>query len=85
MMAESFYDPEEAISLWKRMEQVEQVKIPQFLSTHPSSHNRVGQIQVWLAEAQEKRAESGCGRTIGYMDDFRRAFGSGGAREEGFW
>ncbi|KAL9117763.1 MAG: hypothetical protein Q9187_005699, partial [Circinaria calcarea] len=36
MMAQSCYDPEAAVELWRRMEQAEQIAIPQFLSTHPS-------------------------------------------------
>ena len=39
-------------------------------------------IQEWLPEAQQKRAESECGVTIGYADDFRRAIGR---EDERFW
>ena len=45
MMAESCYNPEAAAGLWSRMEKEEQGAPPQFLSTHPSSHNRLGKIQ----------------------------------------
>lgn len=39
-------------------------------------------IEEWLPQAQQKRAQSECGSTIGYVDDFRTAFGHG---DEGFW
>lgn len=60
----------------------EQHTTPQLLSSHPASKNRMTVIQEWLPEAQQKRAESPCGDTTGYMDDFRSAFGHG---DDGFW
>ena len=39
-------------------------------------------IQGWLPEAQQKRAESECGRTVGYMEEFTTAFGHG---DDGPW
>ena len=60
----------------------EQHTTPQLLSSHPASKNRMTVIQEWLPEAQQKRAESPCGITTGYMDDFRSAFGHG---DDGFW
>ncbi|KAI9815433.1 MAG: hypothetical protein M1827_002566 [Pycnora praestabilis] len=74
MMAQSCFDPEAAVGLWQRMEKAEKYAPPQFMSTHPSSHNRIGKIQQWLPEAQDKRAQSDCGGTLGYADDFRRQF-----------
>lgn len=65
-MSEACYDPEAAVGLWSRMEQAEQGAPPQFLSTHPSSHNRMEKIRSWLNEAEMKREESGCGMTAGY-------------------
>ena len=56
------------------MAKAEQYAPPQFLSTHPSSESRILAIQEWLPKAQEARAASDCGRTIGFADDFARAF-----------
>ncbi|MCJ1352671.1 MAG: hypothetical protein MMC33_002655 [Icmadophila ericetorum] len=85
MMAQSCYNPEEAVHLWQRMEKAEKVKIPQFLSTHPSSHNRIGQIKAWLPEAEQKRADSECGRTIEYANGFRQAMGIEDESRGSFW
>ena len=72
MMAESCYDPSAAMGLWARMEKEEQVAPPQFLSTHPSNHNRLGKIRDWLPEAEVKRESGDCHGTAGYIDDFQR-------------
>lgn len=67
MMAESCYNPEAAVGLWARMEKQEEGSVPpQFLSTHPSSHNRQGKIREWLPQAEVKRESSDCSATIGY-------------------
>ncbi len=67
MMAESCYDPQAAVGLWERMEKGEKGSAPpQFISTHPSSHNRQGTIREWLTEAEDKRRGSDCGVTAGY-------------------
>ena len=60
MMAESCYDPSAAMGLWSRMEKEERGAPPQFLSTHPSSHNRLEKIRTWLPEAEVKRESSEC-------------------------
>lgn len=62
-MARVCYDPRAAVGLWQRMEEEEKasgVAVPQFLSTHPSSRNRIGLIRGWLAQAEEVGRESGC-------------------------
>lgn len=41
LMALACFDPREAINVWKRMEAVGEVDIPQFASTHPSHKNRI--------------------------------------------
>lgn len=66
MMAESCYDPSAAVGLWTRMEQAEQGSPPQFLSTHPSSHNRMEKIRSWLPEAQQKSETNDCHVTSSY-------------------
>ncbi|KAK0278991.1 hypothetical protein LTS16_014773 [Friedmanniomyces endolithicus] len=72
MMSESCYDPRAAMGLWSRMEQEEKQAPPQFLSTHPSSHNRLGLIQGWMPKAEQKLEASNCGMVTGYANDFRQ-------------
>ncbi|KAI9782346.1 MAG: hypothetical protein M1839_005219 [Geoglossum umbratile] len=47
MMAQSCYDPGAAVEVWQRMEKAERYAPPQWLSTHPTSQNRVTKIQEW--------------------------------------
>lgn len=74
MMAQSCYNPDAAVGLWARMEKEEQFAPPQFLSTHPSSHNRQDRIREWLPEAHQKAASSDCRSTLDYAHEFRQAF-----------
>ncbi|GAB7360251.1 hypothetical protein MBLNU230_g8011t1 [Neophaeotheca triangularis] len=60
MMAESCYDPEAAAALWARMEKEEHAAPPQFLSTHPSNHNRLQKIGEWMDEAKAKQQDAEC-------------------------
>ena len=46
------YNPQEAIGLWERMEQLSNgQKPPEFLSTHPSEGRRIAQLQKFMPEA----------------------------------
>lgn len=46
------YNPREAIALWQRMEKASNGQAPpEFLSTHPSSGNRISQLEKYLPEA----------------------------------
>ena len=46
------YNPQEAINLWKRMEQASKgQKPPEFLSTHPSEGRRIQQLEKLMPEA----------------------------------
>lgn len=77
MMAKSCYDPKAAVGVWERMEAATKARgddIPQWLSTHPSNENRIVQMQQWLPKAEEARSESECAVTLGYSEDFKRAF-----------
>lgn len=47
MMAQACYNPEEAVQLWARMEKAEKISPPEFMSTHPSSHNRQEKLRGW--------------------------------------
>lgn len=73
LMAASCYDPSAAVGFWERMKKAEKGAPPQFLSTHPSSYNRIHAIQQWLPEAQRRFADSGCSTTSLYMNDFKNA------------
>lgn len=48
LMARAGYNPQAAISLWQKMQRASQGEPPQFLSTHPTSGNRIAQIQALL-------------------------------------
>ncbi|KAF2498004.1 hypothetical protein BU16DRAFT_559721 [Lophium mytilinum] len=78
MMAQSCYNPEAAVRLWQRMAQAQKGEPPQFLSTHPSNHNRQEKIQEWLPQAREKQDLSDCHATSSYASDFKRALSSVG-------
>ena len=82
MMAKSCYNPEGAVTFWKRMAKAEQFAPPQFASTHPSSQTRIQAIENWLPQAQEARATSGCLDTIGFSEAFATSFPSGPIRRQ---
>jgi predicted Zn-dependent protease len=49
------YDIRESVKLWKRMaEKNEGKETPVFLSTHPSSKNRIEYLQNWISEVMIK-------------------------------
>lgn len=49
------YNPQEAISLWERMEKASiGQKPPEFLSTHPTEGRRIDQLQKFMPEALER-------------------------------
>lgn len=74
MMAQACYNPQAAVELWRRMNKDERGALPQFLSTHPASKNRLKVIQKWVPEAMDKQAQSDCSVTGGYADQFSQAF-----------
>jgi hypothetical protein len=74
LMARSCFDPNAAIGFWQRMGQAEKYAPPQFLSTHPSSHNREDSIRGWLPEATTTYDNSECGTTSAYAKEFKKAF-----------
>ncbi len=45
-MARAGYDPNAAVSVWKKMLSAEQGGTPQFLSTHPSPSSRIQDLQA---------------------------------------
>ena len=47
----SGYDIRETVKIWERMKKLNKGKEPpQFMSTHPSSDNRIKQINTWMNE-----------------------------------
>ncbi|KAK9417951.1 putative Peptidase family M48-domain-containing protein [Seiridium unicorne] len=77
MAAEACYDPEAALTFWQRMEAHSQGSPPEWMSTHPSNHNRIEKIKEWLPKAMEKRLESDCRGTANWADMFRKAMDQG--------
>jgi predicted Zn-dependent protease len=53
IMAMAGYNPNEAISFWKRMAAISTHPAPAFLSTHPSDEKRIDQIRKYLPEAMK--------------------------------
>lgn len=66
IMSEACYDPRAAVDLWTRMDELGEGQPPQFLSTHPSNHNRRAALEGWLPQAELKREAGGCGATAGW-------------------
>lgn len=50
LMARAGYDPSAAVTLWTKMQAASTSRSPQWLSTHPSSGNRVAEIQRHLPQ-----------------------------------
>ena len=73
IMAESCYDPSKAVDLWTRMDQAQQVQVPQFMSTHPSNFNRRELIKGWLPQAEAKYHDGNCGMTGRINESFQQA------------
>ena len=48
LMARAGYNPQAAITLWQKMQRANQGEPPQFLSTHPSSSNRIAELQALM-------------------------------------
>ncbi|WP_350560148.1 M48 family metallopeptidase [Psychrobacter sp. CAL346-MNA-CIBAN-0220] len=48
LMARAGYNPQAAITLWQKMQRASQGEPPQFLSTHPTSSNRIAQLQALM-------------------------------------
>ena len=47
MMAQSCYDPDEAVKFWGRMQKAGESEPPEFLSTHPSNQHRQTKLTEW--------------------------------------
>ncbi|CAJ2502881.1 Uu.00g102750.m01.CDS01 [Anthostomella pinea] len=77
MMAEACYDPQQALGFWQRMERAQQGEPPEWMSTHPSNHNRIQKITEWMPKATEKMEQSDCQGTSAFADMFRSAMRRG--------
>jgi predicted Zn-dependent protease len=54
LMAKAGYDPAQALAFWKRMmTKDKKVKLPQFMSTHPTDANRLRELEAFLPEARK--------------------------------
>ncbi|WP_447979374.1 M48 family metallopeptidase [Candidatus Nitrospira bockiana] len=51
LAADAGYDPQEAVRVWERMQQLTEGQPPEFLSTHPSHGRRIKQLNEWMPEA----------------------------------
>ena len=51
LAAQAGYDPQEAVHVWERMEQLSKGQPPEFLSTHPGHGTRIKQMEAWMPEA----------------------------------
>jgi len=47
------YDPEASIGVWQRMAALGSSNTPGFLSTHPSSEQRIRDLQAFMPEAKK--------------------------------
>lgn len=52
-MAKAGYDPQEAVTLWERMAQINKPPIPSWLSTHPPDEVRIKNLKERLPEAKK--------------------------------
>jgi len=58
LMAEACFDPRAAEKVWQRMAAAGQSGGIEFLSTHPSTKNRITNMQAWIPEAQKRREQN---------------------------
>ncbi len=67
-MARAGYDPVEAVRLWSRMAKIKKPPIPEWLSTHPPSKDRIRKLRDFLPDAkkyyEEARVKHGRGSLI---------------------
>jgi predicted Zn-dependent protease len=69
LAAQACYNPKEAIGVWQRMAAAGKSNPPEFLSTHPSHHSRMENLQVLQSKAEAVRQDNNCNDTSGYLSD----------------
>jgi metalloendopeptidase OMA1, mitochondrial len=74
LMTFAGYDPKQAVVFWKHMEQLEREhgKQPQILSDHPSSEQRIRQLEEWVPKALAGKKAYDEGRVAPPEDRRRR-------------
>ena len=50
LSARAGYNPMAAVSLWRKMSELSDAKVPEFLSTHPTHENRIEDLQKQAKE-----------------------------------
>lgn len=64
IMARSCFSVPAAVAFWERMQRYEKSShsgsVPEFLSTHPATDNRIQNMKGWLAQAEEEQHGVGC-------------------------
>jgi len=54
LAAQAGYDPEAAVKVWERMDELSQgQRPPEFLSTHPDTRRRIENMKKWMPKAKE--------------------------------
>jgi len=59
LMALAGYEPDEAVTFWERMSSSGGSDVPEFLSTHPSYENRIGNLKLFSHEAKMEAIKLG--------------------------
>ena len=62
LMVEAGYDPRTAIDVWIRMDEAQDVDVPEFLSTHPAPSSRIEEFRRMMPEAMELYREAEASR-----------------------
>ncbi|KAI3661926.1 hypothetical protein MP638_005967 [Amoeboaphelidium occidentale] len=70
LMAQACYDPSEAVNFWRNMDLEQKREVAQFVSTHPSSKNRIQKLKEWLPQAEDKYLSSNCRGFANELQDF---------------
>jgi predicted Zn-dependent protease len=66
LMTFAGYDPQEAVSLWREMQNVsrDQIHLPELLSDHPNDARRMEQLQEWVIPARAAKKAFDEGRVL---------------------
>ncbi|GKZ82667.1 metalloendopeptidase [Aspergillus niger] len=60
LMAKACYNPRAVVDFWDHMHKSERVRVPEFMSTHPSAFNRMQSMSERLYRAEALYENSGC-------------------------
>ncbi|GAQ38240.1 metalloendopeptidase [Aspergillus tubingensis] len=73
LMAKACYNPRAVVDFWNHMHKSERVRVPEFMSTHPSHFNRMQSMSERLYKAESLYENSGCHMVRGYIPKFTDA------------